>query len=93
MADTPGAFQGKLLVAKPSLVDPNFSRTVVFLLAHGEQGALGLVLNRPTVTPLAHPLPEWGAAGQLAIGHLRRWAGERGHDLLGPGQVRGFCAR
>ena len=59
MADLPGPLQGKLLVAKPSLVDPNFSRTVVFLLAQGDQGALGLVLNRPTVTPLASPLPEW----------------------------------
>lgn len=60
MSDTAGVFQGKLLVAKPSLVDPNFSRTVVFLLAHGDQGALGLVLNRPTITPLSSPLPEWG---------------------------------
>ena len=46
MADTPGALQGKLLVAGPSLLDPNFARTVVLLLAHGEHGALGLVLNR-----------------------------------------------
>jgi putative transcriptional regulator len=59
MAEAPGPFQGKLLVARPSLLDPNFARSVVFLLAHGEQGALGLVLNRPTVTPLATPLPEW----------------------------------
>lgn len=59
MGDVPGPLQGRLLVAKPSLVDPNFARTVVFVLAHGDQGALGLVLNRPTVTPLASPLPEW----------------------------------
>lgn len=59
MADLPGPLQGKLLVAKPSLADPNFARSVVFVLAHSEQGALGLVLNRPTITPLANPLPEW----------------------------------
>jgi len=59
MADIPGALQGKLLVAGPGLHDPNFARTVVFLLAHGEHGALGLVLNRPTATSLSSPLPEW----------------------------------
>jgi putative transcriptional regulator len=59
MADIPGPLQGKLLVAGPSLLDPNFARTVVLLLAHGEHGALGLVLNRPTVTSLSSPLPEW----------------------------------
>ena len=59
MADIPGALQGKLLVAGPSLLDPNFARTVVLLLAHGEHGALGLVLNRPTATSLSSPLPEW----------------------------------
>jgi putative transcriptional regulator len=59
MADNPGPLQGKLLVAKPSLIDTNFARSVVFLLAHGDQGALGLVLNRPTITPLSTPLPEW----------------------------------
>jgi|SRR5579875_5865 len=59
MTTVPGLAQGKLLVATPRLADPNFSRTVVLLLAHGEQGALGLVLNRPTDTPVASPLPQW----------------------------------
>jgi putative transcriptional regulator len=59
MDEIPGSLQGKLLVAAPSLSDPNFARTVVLMLAHGEQGALGLVLNRPTVTAVASPLPEW----------------------------------
>lgn len=39
---------GRFLVAKPELRDPNFARTVVFLLEYGEEGAMGLVLNRPT---------------------------------------------
>jgi len=38
---------GSFLVARPSLMDPNFARTVVFLLAHSEEGAFGLVVNRP----------------------------------------------
>jgi putative transcriptional regulator len=55
----PGPLQGKLLVASPALADPNFSRTVVLLLAHGDQGGLGLVLNRSSVTGVASPLPQW----------------------------------
>ena len=51
---------GRLLVANPMLPDPNFDRTVVLLLAAGRDGALGLVLNRPSETDVAAPLPEWG---------------------------------
>ncbi|HEX3874497.1 MAG TPA: YqgE/AlgH family protein [Solirubrobacteraceae bacterium] len=40
--------RGKLLVASPVLVDPNFARTVVLVAAHDADGALGLVLNRPS---------------------------------------------
>jgi putative transcriptional regulator len=50
---------GKLLVATPTLLDPNFHRTVVFMVEHGEEGALGLVLNRPTAAPVADHVPEW----------------------------------
>lgn len=39
---------GSFLVAKPVLQDPNFRQTVVLLLEHGEQGAFGVVVNRPT---------------------------------------------
>ncbi|HMC38756.1 MAG TPA: YqgE/AlgH family protein [Acidimicrobiales bacterium] len=50
---------GRLLVANPLLPDPNFDRTVVLLLAHNEDGALGLVLNRPSRMEVGDPLPEW----------------------------------
>lgn len=50
---------GRLLVASPRLVDPNFVRTVVALLNHDEQGAMGLVINRPSEAPVADHLPEW----------------------------------
>lgn len=50
---------GRLLVANPLLPDPNFDRTVVLLLVYGDDGALGLVLNRPSETSLSAPLPEW----------------------------------
>jgi putative transcriptional regulator len=55
----PGLFSGRLLVANPQLPDPNFHRTVVFVLAHGEEGALGVVLNRPSDTLVGEPLPRW----------------------------------
>lgn len=45
--------EGCLLVASPGLRDPNFVRTVVLLISHGEDGAFGLVLNRPTKIPLS----------------------------------------
>ncbi len=44
------SLQGHLLVASPQLRDPNFVRTVVLMVQHNEQGALGVVLNRPTTT-------------------------------------------
>ncbi|HEX4054194.1 MAG TPA: YqgE/AlgH family protein [Tepidisphaeraceae bacterium] len=39
--------QGKLLLASPRLADPNFARSVVLMVQHNDQGALGLILNRP----------------------------------------------
>ena len=50
---------GRLLVATPLIGDPNFERTVVLLLAHGADGAFGLVLNRPTGTTVVEALDEW----------------------------------
>jgi putative transcriptional regulator len=41
------SYAGYFLVAKPVLQDPNFKRSVVFLLAHSAEGAFGLVVNRP----------------------------------------------
>jgi len=54
-----GSLRGRLLVAAPPLVDPNFDRTVVLLLEHGDEGGLGLVLNRRSETPLDDVFPEW----------------------------------
>lgn len=42
------SLQGQLLVAKAELVDPSFARSVVLVLEHNAQGALGVILNRPT---------------------------------------------
>lgn len=48
---------GRLLVATPELDDPNFRRTVVLLLAHGDDGSLGVVVNRPGELPVTEVLP------------------------------------
>ena len=44
--------QGKILIAAPKLLDPNFHQTVLLMVQHGQEGAMGLVLNRPTQTSL-----------------------------------------
>jgi putative transcriptional regulator len=41
------SLQGQLLVAEPRLDDPNFDHTVVVMIEHDEDGALGVVINRP----------------------------------------------
>ena len=59
---------GQLLVATPTLKDPNFDRTVVLLVAHETGGALGVVLNRATEVPVADVLGNWGElAGDPAV--------------------------
>jgi putative transcriptional regulator len=50
---------GRLLVATPMLVDPNFDHTVVLVLDVDEDGALGVVLNRPSPVPVDEVLPGW----------------------------------
>jgi putative transcriptional regulator len=47
MTNLPESLQGHLLIAAPGLSDPNFKRSVILMIDHDDQGALGLVLNRP----------------------------------------------
>lgn len=46
----PSSLAPALLLSMPQLVDPNFNRTVVLLCKHNEDGAFGLVVNRPLMT-------------------------------------------
>lgn len=50
---------GRLLVASPLLGDPNFDRSVVLMIEHDAESALGLVLTDPTETEVAEMLPQW----------------------------------
>ena len=51
------SLQGKLLVSSPSLVDPNFRKTVVLIAHHDEEGAMGLVLSRPSDVAAVEAVP------------------------------------
>ena len=53
------SLSGRLLVATAGLQDPNFVRSVILILAHTDEGALGVVLNRPGGLPVAEVLPRW----------------------------------
>ena len=50
---------GRLLVAVPHMFDPNFARAVVLVCEANEQGALGLIINRPTGADVFDYLPDW----------------------------------
>jgi len=50
--------KGVLLVASPSLEDPNFRQAVVLVVEHGSEGTVGLILNRPTKLLLSEALPD-----------------------------------
>lgn len=78
---------GWLLVATPRLTDPSFARTVIYVIAHNDEGSLGLVLNRRSDMAVATVIPTWGdrvvkpaalylggpvqTDGALAVGVLR----------------------
>lgn len=53
------SLRGKLAVATPALADSNFAHAVVYLLEHSIEGAMGVILNRPSDVEVADALPQW----------------------------------
>jgi putative transcriptional regulator len=53
-----GFLHGQLLVASPAMADPNFARSVIAIANHDEDGALGIILNRPSETEVVEAVPE-----------------------------------
>lgn len=63
---------GSFLAASPDLRDPNFMHAVVLIGEHGDQGAYGLIVNRPSPVTLDLLLPEHPVLGSIAF---PVWAG------------------
>ena len=69
----PATLSGQLLVALPTLSDPRFTRTVIYMVKHDGRGATGLILNRPLGdVPIAvllkqTGLPDAGATGSVKL--------------------------
>ena len=63
------SLRGKLLLASPTLLDPNFVRTVVLIAEHTEEGAMGLVLNRPAASTVIEAVPDlaWLTGGDEQV--------------------------
>jgi putative transcriptional regulator len=67
---------GQLLVATPSMGDPRFTQTVIFMARHDKNGAFGIVINRPVgERPLANLLETLGEKEADAEGMVRIFAG------------------
>lgn len=66
------SLQGHLLVASPKLTDPNFFRSVVLLVQHGAEGALGLVINRPLEPTIDSVWNQVSDGPCLVDGHLHK---------------------
>ena len=63
---------GQLLVAAPSMPDGRFAHTIIYMLRHDDQGAMGVVVNRPIGdVPLAAVLEGLGLEGDDAEGNVR----------------------
>jgi putative transcriptional regulator len=52
------SLRGNLILAGPTLEDPNFRRTVVLIAEHSDEGAMGLILNRPSTATVADAVPD-----------------------------------
>ena len=96
----PGGSAPGLLIASPYLSDPNFNRTVVLMIEHHGQGALGMIINRPTDLRVANafrsPEIEWAGDPEEVIwfgGPVMRescWILHEPNDILlrGEGRIR-----
>jgi putative transcriptional regulator len=69
--DAPGYLSNHFLIAMPSLADPNFARGLTLLCQHNAEGAMGLLVNRPSDYTLGDVLAQMGIATEdLALGQL-----------------------
>jgi putative transcriptional regulator len=69
----PPSFAGQLLIASPQMGDPRFRHTVILMVRHGRDGALGIVINRP--------------AGKISLARLLESLGEKGTATEGEADI------
>jgi putative transcriptional regulator len=88
-----GSLSNHLLIAMPGMADPNFNSTVTLVCEHNENGALGIVINRPMHMNLAGLFEQLDLRtvdrklAQTPVLHGGPVAPERGFVLHGPGQT------
>ena len=58
-----GFYEGSLLISTPSILDPRFNRTVIYMLSHNKKGAMGLIINKPMKELDFHELVTGMASG------------------------------
>lgn len=63
LPDSPTPLANQLLIALPSLAEPSFSRSVALVCQHDEDGALGIVVNRPSEFTVGEVLNQMGLEG------------------------------
>lgn len=75
-APSQASLAGQMLIAAPSLRDPRFDHTVILMVRHNAQGALGIVINRPVgETPLKNVLAAVGEKNDGITGNIRVFYG------------------
>lgn len=76
MSETQSALAGQVLVAMPGMTDPRFAGTVIYLCAHSGEGALGLIVNKPTPeVRFAELLEQLGIESGGEMGDIRVYFG------------------
>jgi putative transcriptional regulator len=84
MPVTPTPLANQLLIALPSLADPNFARSVALICQHDEDGAMGVVVNRPSEYTLRDEFEQMGIeTGDAALGGQPVLAGGPVHPERG----------
>ncbi len=75
------SLRGKLLIASPAIIDPNFRQTVVLLAEHTEEGAMGVVLNREGAVTVGEAVPDltYLAEADDVRPRRRSGGGDHGH--------------
>ena len=80
-----GFLDGQFLIAMPGMADANFARTVVYICAHSQDGAMGFVINRAQQLSFSDVLLHLDLVAGRGERHGARVARERGRGRVGRG--------